>query len=72
MAKLFTLVMLKWITLRESDFSCQLIEIRDTTLVIVLQMSSLFAFSSDSQLLASVRSLLIDPYQWNSLECIPD
>lgn len=53
MAKLFTLVMLKWITLRESDFSWQLIEIRDTTLVIILQMSSLFAFSSDSQLLAT-------------------
>lgn len=53
MAKLFTLVMLKWITLRGSDFSWQLIEIRDTTLVIILQMSSLFAFSSDSQLLAT-------------------
>lgn len=72
MAKLFILVMLKWITLRESNFSWQLIEIRDTTLVIVLQMSSLFAFRSDSQLLATVRSLLIDPYQWNSLEYIPD
>lgn len=70
MAKLFTLVMLKWITLRESDFSWQLIEIRDTTLVIVLQMNSLFAFSSDSQLLATVKSLLIDTYQWNSLDYI--
>lgn len=72
MAKLFTLVMLKWITLRESDFSWQLIEIRDTTLVIALQMSSLFAFSSDSQLLATDRSLLIVLYQWNSLDYIPD
>lgn len=56
MAKLFTLVMLKWITLGESDFSWKLIEIRDTTLVIVLQMRALFAFGSDLQLL-SVSSL---------------
>lgn len=53
MAKLFSLVMLKLITLRVSNFSWQLTEIRDKTLAIILQMSSLFAFSSDSQLLAT-------------------
>lgn len=70
MAKLFTLVMLKWITLGKSDFSCKLSEIGDTTLVIT-------GFTNECPVCIwfwladpiSVKSLLIDPYQQNSLEC---